>query len=80
MSALYTTLLGSVDLAGSHLQLLNTLGLLHQDRELTYPQWYNKVPQLMFEATLKLPAAPFFSHHLRVESQEVLKPLHISLH
>jgi len=60
-------------------ELLDTLGLHHQDRELSYPQRYNKMPQLKFEAALKLPTVPLLCHYLRIESREVLKPLHVRL-
>jgi len=39
-------------LTGTHLQLFNYLGLLHQDWELPNAEWYYESAQLMFQPAL----------------------------
>jgi len=80
MSRVCGSLLRSCYSAGPHLQLLDCLGLLHQDWELYDPQRYGESAKLMLQPALILLKSTFLYDRGRVESCQVLKPVCVCLY
>jgi len=80
MSGISRSLLWSCNSIGPHLQLLNCLGLLHQNWEFSDPQGYEKSAELMFQSSLVFSTSPLLRDSGRIESCKILQPIYVCLH